>query len=544
MDERSPALGDSAKKDPLNSARRAGLRHWLSTRNARVLLCTSGVSFMIMLDSNIVAVSLSTIAKDLNASFTDIEWVVSAYILPFAAFLMPAGALADRFGRRRLLLTGMLLFTAASLVCGLAPNSTILDASRGLQGVGSAIQLSAALAVLGHTFRGAERARAFAFWGTLVGVAVAIGPLIGGFITSTVGWRWAFLVNVPAGAALIAVGFSSVDESRDPHSRKLDLAGITFLGGGLFYLVWGLINANVDGWPSRLTLGKLSVATALLFCFVVAELVQKRPMVDFSLFRRRTFLGSSIAMLGFASAAQVMMTYLPLYLQNSFGFNPALAGVTMMPFALPLFLLPRVGASLARSMSGRAILTIGLCIVACGNLSTALVVHFGGSLKLLWMGMLITGCGAGLLNGETTKVSMTVIPPERSGMASGIGATLRFVGLLLGITFLGAILASETRRHFIRAVANEGLPQLDAKTIELVISHIVAGDTEGSIVPAVTDQVIYVARNSFELGFSSVLFAAAAVAAVCAMLTYLLVEVWETAPQPMSLQGESSTVVD
>jgi len=180
---------------------------------------------MIMLDSNVVAVSLPTISRDLNASFTDIEWVVSAYILPFAAFLMPAGALADRFGRRRLLLTGMLLFTAASLVCGLAPNSTILNASRGLQGVGSAIQLSAALAVLGHTFRGAERARAFAFWGTLVGVAVAIGPLIGGFITSTVGWRWAFLVNVPVGAALIAVGFSSVDESNDPHSRQSDLAG-------------------------------------------------------------------------------------------------------------------------------------------------------------------------------------------------------------------------------------------------------------------------------------------------------------------------------
>ncbi|MDR6477408.1 EmrB/QacA subfamily drug resistance transporter [Paraburkholderia graminis] len=546
MDERSPASGDSVKKAllKLKSARYARVRRWFSTRSARVLLCTSGVSFMIMLDSNIVAVSLPTIARDLNASFTDIEWVVSAYVLPFAAFLMPAGALADRFGRRRLLLTGMLLFTFASFVCGLAPNSLILNASRGLQGLGSALQLSAALAVLAHTFRGAERARAFAFWGTLVGVAVAIGPLIGGFITSTVGWRWAFLVNVPVGAGLIAVGFSSVDESNDPHSQKLDLAGITFFGGGLFCLVWGLINANVDGWLSNVTLGKLSVAAALLFCFVIAELVQKRPMVDFSLFRRRTFLGSSIAMLGFASAAQVMMTYLPLYLQNSFGFSPALAGYTMMPFALPLFFLPRVGAILARSMSGRAILTIGLSIVACGNLSTALVVLSGGSLKLLWIGMLITGCGAGLLNGETTKVSMAVIPSERSGMASGIGATLRFVGLVLGITCLGAILTSETRRQFIRAGANEGLPQMDGKTIELVISHIVAGDTGGRTVPAVTDQVIFVARNSFELGFASVLFVAAAVAAVCATLTYLLVDVWETAPQSVSLRGESSTVVD
>jgi len=544
MDERSPALGDSAEKALLNNARRAGLRRWLSTRSSRLLLCTSGVSFMIMLDSNIVAVSLPAIARDIHASFSDIEWVVSAYVLPFAAFLMPAGALADRFGRRRLLMTGMLLFTAASFLCGLAPNALILNASRGLQGVGSAIQLSAALALLGHSFRGAERARAFAFWGTLVGVAVAIGPLVGGIITSTVGWRWAFLVNVPVGGALIAVGFSSVDESNDPHSQKLDLAGMTFFGGGLFCLVWGLINANVDGWLSNLTLGKLSVAATLLLCFVIAELVQRRPMVDFALFRRRTFLGSSIAMLGFASAAQVMMTYLPLYLQNSFDFNPALAGFSMMPFALPLFFVPRVGAILARNMSGRAILTIGLCIVACGNLSTALVVLAGGSLNFLCIGMLITGCGAGLLNGETTKVSMTVIPPERSGMASGIGGTLRFVGLVLGITCLGAILASETRRQFVRAVANEGLPRLDAQTIELIISHIVAGDIGGSAVPSVKDQVIYVARNSFELGFSSVLFAAAAIAAFCAVLTYLLVDVWETAPPTMSPQGESLTVGD
>ncbi|WP_429354498.1 MFS transporter [Paraburkholderia sp. 32] len=497
---------------------------------------------MIMLDSNIVAVSLPTIARDLDASFTDIEWVVSAYILPFAAFLMPAGALADRFGRRRMLLAGMFLFTAASFLCGLAPNAVVLNAARGLQGVGSAIQLSAALAVLGHSFRGTERARAFAFWGTLVGVAVAIGPLVGGFITSAFGWRWAFLVNVPVGIVLMAIGISSVDESSDPRAQKLDVAGMTFFGGGLLSLVWGLITANVDGWGSNSTLVKFSVAAGLLLCYVIAELVQKRPMVDFSLFRRRTFLGSSFAMLGFASAAQVMMTYLPLYLQNSFGFNPALAGLNMLPFALPLFFLPRVGAILAHSMSGRAILTIGLGIVAAGNLITALVALSEASLKLLWVGMLITGCGAGLLNGETTKVSMSVIPPERSGMASGIGGTLRFVGLVLGITCLGAILTSETRRQFIMAATNKGLPPLDGKTIELVISHIVAGDTVGISVPAVRDQLIFVARNSFRLGFSSVLFVAAAVAAISATLTYLLVDARETAPQSRSRQSETISV--
>jgi MFS family permease len=166
-------------------------------RRAQVLLCASGVSFMIMLDSNIVAVSLPAIARNLTAAFADIEWVVSAYVLTFAAFLMPAGALADRFGRRRLMMIGLSIFTLASLLCGLAPTALILNGSRALQGIGAAIQLSAALAVLGQEFHGPERAKAFAFWGTTIGVAVAAGPVVGGLITSAFGWRWAFLVNVP-----------------------------------------------------------------------------------------------------------------------------------------------------------------------------------------------------------------------------------------------------------------------------------------------------------------------------------------------------------
>ncbi len=207
------------------SARQRPTR-WVTGRRARVLLCASGVSFMIMLDSNIVAVSLPSIARDLNATFTDIEWVVSAYVLTFAALLMPSGALADRFGRRRMLTVGLAIFTLASLLCGLAPSALILNGARAVQGVGAAIELSAALAVLGHEFRGAERAKAFGFWGTVVGVAVAVGPLVGGLITSGFGWRWAFLVNLPFGAALIWLAIDAVQESRDPDAQRLDIAGV------------------------------------------------------------------------------------------------------------------------------------------------------------------------------------------------------------------------------------------------------------------------------------------------------------------------------
>ena len=515
-------------------------RRWVSGRAARVLLCVSGVSFMIMLDANVVAVSLPAIARSLGSTFSDIEWVVSAYILAFAACLMPMGALADRFGRRRLLLLGLALFTFASLLCGLAPGAASLNAARALQGVGAAMQLSAALAVLGHEFRAGARARAFAFWGTVIGVAVALGPVLGGAITSSVGWRWVFFLNVPIGAALLWLGRSAVEESSDPDAQRIDLAGMVLFGSGLFVMIWGMIDANTDGWAGRATLLRFALGAALLVAYVAAELAQERPMVDFSLFRRRTFLGSSIAMVGFAASAQVMMTYLPLYLQNAFGFGAAAAGLRMMPFALALFVFPRVAATLAGRVSGRALLTGGLLVTAAGNAITAWLVAGHAGYPAVAAGMALTGCGAGLLNGETAKVSMSVIPPERGGMASGIGATLRFTGLVVGITALGAVLIEQTRRHVAASLSGlaAGLPPLHS-----LVSRIVAGDLVGALAalpPSVARQVQHAARESFAAAFSTVLLGAAGVALVAAIASWLLVRAAETSPHGQSHSGRSS----
>ena len=238
-------------------------------------------------------------------------------------------------------------------------------------------------------------------------MAVAIGPLVGGLITSGFGWRWAFLVNVPIGVILIALALTAVEESGDPDAQTLDIAGMALFGSGLFALVWALIGGNVDGWSSRPTATKLAAAAVLLSLYVVAELVQKRPMVDFGLFRNRTFLGSAFAMVGFASAAQVMMTYLPLYLQNAFGLSPAAAGVGVLPFALPLFFFPRIAGALATRISGRVLLTIGLAVVATGNFVMVVTIFTSMPIAVVATGMLVTGCGAGLLNGETARVSMS-----------------------------------------------------------------------------------------------------------------------------------------
>ena len=508
---------------------------WISGRRFRVLLCASGMCFMIMLDSNIVAVSLPSIARDLDAAFSDIEWVVSAYVLTFAALLMPSGALADRIGRRRIALVGLSVFTLSSLLCGLAPGALILNMARAVQGIGAALQLSAALAILGHEFRGSDRARAFGFWGTVIGVAVALGPLVGGVITSSFGWRWAFLVNVPIGAVLFVLTVAVVEESRDPDAVRLDLAGMVLFGGGLFCLVWALIDGNAAGWSSRPILLKLAAAIALFILFVVAERAQMRPMVDFSLFRRRTFLGASVAMLGFASSGQVMMTYLPLYLQNAFGLGAAAAGFGMLPFALPLFFCPRIAAAMALRMSGRTLLAIGLAIVALGNIATAALIAANGPYAAIAIGMVVTGCGAGLLNGETAKVSMSVIPPERGGMASGIGGTLRFVGLVTGITGLGAVLASETQSHFVRAIASVGLSGSLAGRAQFMVSRIISGDISGvvdKVVPAARGAMIDVSRGSFAAGFTIVLAVAGGIATLAALLTVILVSGTESAPAP------------
>lgn len=450
------------------------------------------------------------------------------------------GALADRFGRRRLLLLGLALFTFASLLCGLAPGAASLNAARALQGVGAALQLSAALAVLGHEFRGATRARAFAFWGSVMGIAVALGPLAGGAITSSIGWRWVFFINLPIGVALLLLGASAVEESRDPQAQRMGLAGMVLFGSGLFFLIWGMIDANVDGWGGHATLLRLALGAALLVAYVAAELAQVRPMVDFALFRRRTFLGSSVAMLGFAASAQVMLTYLPLYLQNAFGFGAAAAGLRMMPFALPLFIVPRVAAALATRVSGRSLLTAGLLVAAAGNALTAWIVADQAGYLSVAVGMALTGCGAGLLNGETAKVSMSVIPPERGGMASGIGATLRFTGLVVGITALGALLVDRTRSHVEASLSDlgAGLPPLHA-----LVSRIVAGDLSGALVglpPSAAQHLQHVARESFAAGFSTVLFGAASIALVAALASWLLVSAAETAPHAHIAPGSSS----
>jgi EmrB/QacA subfamily drug resistance transporter len=482
-----------------------------------ILFIASLVSSLVMLDSNVVDVALPTIARSLNGDFADMQWVITAYVLPFAALLLAAGAFGDIVGRRRSALIGQAIFALASLGCGLATTPLMLNVSRAVQGAGASLLLTAALAVINHSFQGAARAKAYAFWGASLGIAITCGPIIGGVISSVFGWQWAFLINVPICTALIVATLKVIPESRDPHAKRLDYAGIATFSSGLFFLTWAVIDGNALGWFAASVLWRFFGGIALITLFVVVERAQARPMVDFDLFRSNNFLGTGFAMVGYAGGAQVMIFYLPLYLQNAYGFAPVVAGVAMLPFALPMFLVPHLGAKLG--WPSRSMLCAGLSISAVANACMALLATGRVGYVPFAAAMVLAGIGAGVLNGETAKAMQGAVPPQRSGMASGLSGTTRFSALLFGVAGLGAMLITVMADRFVRAAAQWGL---DAPTALLAAKRFSAGDANAAmqILPAGVRAAAGAAlRQAFDAGFGAAAWTAAGVAVTALLLT-------------------------
>jgi MFS family permease len=393
-----------------------------------------------------------------------------------------------------------------------------------LQAVGAALQLTASLAAISHGFEAHERARVFAIWGTVMGMAPPLGPIVGGLVTSYLGWRWAFYINLPLGAGLITLAITSVAESRDPHASRLDYPGIILFGTGLFSIVWALIEANNAGWASWPTIVKLVSGAALLAAFSFAERRHPRPMIDLAIFRDPTVVGAAIAMLGYAAAAQVMMTILPLYLQDAFDQSPATAGLAMIPFALPLLIGPSIGGKLSSRMSSRAILSFGLALVALGDAVAAVAVLADLGYWAAAFGMFATGSGAGLLNSETAKAQVSSVPPQRAGMAGGLASTTRFIGIIAGVAGLGAVLSAVAEGHLQRL----GSPLVPGQTIDWhgVSLRIVGGDANGALsaLPdAVRAQIANVVHASISAGFGAAFACAAIVAAFSGVVSWRLI---------------------
>jgi EmrB/QacA subfamily drug resistance transporter len=415
-------------------------------------------TFMLLLDITVVNTALPAIQSDLGGSFTDLQWVIDAYALSLAALVLTAGSLADRLGRRRVFAIGLAIFSVASLLCAIAPDPTFLNVARGLQGIGGAVMFAVSLALVAQEFpSGAERGMAMGIYGATIGIAVAIGPLVGGLLTDGFGWESVFLINVPIGLAAIAVTYWKLAESRDPNATRIDWGGLVTFSSALFVLVLALVRGNDAGWGSTLIVSLFAAAGLLMVAFLVIERRVAQPMLPLGLFRRPAFTGVQLAAFAVSGSMFALFLYFTLYLQSFLGYSPVEAGVRYLPITIASFIVaPLSGIALAR-IQARYLMSAGLALTGIG-----LLLSHGLSVDSDWTallaGFIVAGIGVGLLNPVIADVALSVVPKEQSGMAAGINDTFRQVGIAVGIAAWGAIFlgvgASKTQELTAGAVSN------------------------------------------------------------------------------------------
>jgi EmrB/QacA subfamily drug resistance transporter len=423
-----------------------------------LVVCT-GI-FMLLLDLTIVVVALPDIQGQLHAGLGDLQWTVSAYALTLASLLLTTGALADRYGRRLMFTGGLIVFTVGSLACGLAQSPLMLVVSRAAQGVGGATIFSTSLALLAASFHGRERGAAFGVWGAITGVAVALGPILGGVITSGFSWRGIFLVNVPLGIAATIITRTRVDESRSPVATPPDWPGFVLLTAGLVSLVYGFIRVSGHGWGDTGVLVCLAGGVALLGAFVIAEALSEHPMFDLGLLRTPTFVGGSIAAFTMNGSLFAMLLYLVLYLQDGLRFSALQTGVRLLIITAGQFVTATVSGRLSERVPVRWLIGPGLLLVGIG---LALMSGLNGASDWTHLipGFLVAGVGSGMVNPPLASTAIGVVEPQRAGMASGVNATFRQVGIAVATAALGTIFSSRLAggmRHGLTALRRTRRP--------------------------------------------------------------------------------------
>jgi EmrB/QacA subfamily drug resistance transporter len=394
--------------------------------------------FMLLIDITIVNVALPAIQSSLGASFSQLQWVIDAYALTLATCVLTAGSAGDLFGRKRVFVAGIVIFTAASALCGVATSPLFLIIARAVQGIGGAIMFATSLALISQEFHGRERGTAFGIWGATTGAAVAVGPLVGGMLTSWLSWRWIFFVNIPIGIAAVVVSVRKLHESSDPEHGSIDPVGLVLLTGGLFSLVFALIEGNRRGWSSAFILGLFAAAAVLIAAFCLQQLRRRTPMLDLRLFRKPAFAGVQVAAFALSASLFAMFLYLSLYLQEVLGYSPLQAGVRFLPISLLAFVAAPIGGKLTAQVPVRLLMGGGLVLVALSMALMAGLTPSSGWTALL-AGFVVGGIGIGLTNPALATTAISTVPREQAGVGSGTNATFRQVGIATGIAGLGAI---------------------------------------------------------------------------------------------------------
>ncbi|WUJ75593.1 MFS transporter [Kribbella soli] len=399
--------------------------------------------FMLLLQATVVSVALPAIQKDLAAGRTALQWVIDGYALTLAALQLVGGSAGDRFGHRNVFITGVAVFASASLVSGFAPSVTVLIGAVAVQGVGGALMFSTTLALIAHYYRGSSRGTAFAIRGTVAGVAAAAGPLLGGVVTTWLGWRWIFWLNVPVAAATVAIAVVSLRHEGDrERGRRLDIGGALSFSATLLLLVFALLRGNDAGWTSKPVLGLFAGAIVGLIAFLVIEHRTSDPMLDLTLFRRREFTGAQVAALAAQGSLFPLYIFLSLYFQGSLGYTPLQTGVRFLVITVPILLVGATVGALMDKVPVHRLVATGLLLMAAG----LLLMHRlnpTSTWTALIPGFLVAGIGVGFALPPLGALAISVADPTHAGMASGINNTFQQVGFTLGLATYGALYAHQ-----------------------------------------------------------------------------------------------------
>jgi EmrB/QacA subfamily drug resistance transporter len=417
--------------------------------------------FMPVLDNLVVNVAMPTIQRSLSAGVSELQWIVDAYTLTFASFILTGGTLGDVYGRKRLFIIGLLLFTLGSLACGLSGSTTQLIAFRAVQGLGSAIVLPGSLTIITTTFTGRNRGAAIGIWASTAGMAQAVGPLLGGWLVEHVSWQSIFFINVPIGVVAVAMTLLVVPDSRDElRSRRLDVPGLVTGTGGLALLTHALIDGADRGWTDPIIVGSFAVAAVLLATFVAIERRSAEPMLDLSFFGIPTVSASIIVAASVFFAMFGVNFFLSLYLQNIRGYSPVGAGVRLFPFVVMIVLVAPISGRLSDRFGARWFMTFGTIMVAAGQALLLRTEVDSSYVGVILPAFLVLGAGMALTMSPMTSAVMGSVPVHRAGNASAALNTSRQLGGVFGIALLGAVITSAFSRTIQAALAGDGLQRV------------------------------------------------------------------------------------
>jgi EmrB/QacA subfamily drug resistance transporter len=472
--------------------------------------------FMIMLDNTVVNVALPSIQDDLGASLSGLEWTVNIYTLTFAVLLVTGGRLGDILGRRRMFLFGVVVFAVSSAAIGFSPGQGWLIAGRAVQGVGAAFMMPATLSIITVTFPAEERGKAIGTWAGVSALALAIGPVVGGALAEYVSWRAIFFLNLPVAVGAVVVTLFAAHESRDESRRhSIDWPGIVALSVGLSALVLGLIEGNSWGWGSPGVIALAATAVASLAAFVVIEQRVPEPMVDFSLFRSRTFLGANAVAFIVSFAMFAMFFFIALYLQNILGYSPVEAGVRFLPSTLMIVLIAPIAGRLADRVGPRPLMVTGLSLTAFALfLQTRIEVDTGYGLLL--PAFILMGIGMALVMSPMSTAAMNSVLPEKAGVGSGILSMNRMVGATFGVAAIGALFQHLARDDLSHRLAGTGVSEAQR---EQIVHNLGAGGGDVSLPP----QVVSAAHDAFIHALSNGMWLSTGVAALGAVLAFVLI---------------------